>query len=106
MDFDTTNPLAFNTVRWDLKRRFPKTKLTMYKTKNGFHAIIWKRFTYRRAAIELILTPFIDLTWVGIGLKRRYWFLETPYLIFAPKEVKANYMKIERAIAKEDHNID
>lgn len=97
MDFDLDNPILFNTVKWNLRARFPTTKITIYKTRGGFHAIVWKRFSFRKAVIELIKTPFIDLNHVAIGIKRGYWFLETLVLVTAPFNLRPLYMKIERA---------
>jgi len=116
MDFDAKGDVHFNTVRLNLLKRFRLfqeyhalgsiPRLTMYKTKNGFHAIVWKRYSFRDALKELVKTPFIDLRWVAIGIKRGYWFLETPIPIPAPKGIRPNYMKIERALRKENQQLD
>lgn len=98
MDFDNGNPIKFYTVRKNLMERFPNVPIIMYKTKHGFHAIVFKRFGFRRAVEEMVKTPFIDLNHVAIGISRGYWFLETPQPI--PRLTRdVEFMRIERGEA-------
>ncbi len=97
MDFDTKSDTVKNAVWLNLKQRFPKEKILMYDTRNGFHAIVFKRFTFREAVVELVKTPNIDLNHVCIGVSRGYWFLETKLPI--PRiEKEMEFMKIERGV--------
>jgi hypothetical protein len=99
MDFDIKRGRAKETVWTDLKQRFPKAKIIMYDTQNGFHAIVFKRFPFREALIELVKTPYIDLNHICIGVSRGYWFLETKHPI-PPIAKKLEFMKIERGVSE------
>jgi hypothetical protein len=103
MDFDENDNDIKNYVQnevWsNLRQRFPKAKIIMYDTENGFHVIVFKRFPFREALIELVKTPYIDLNHVCIGVKRGYWFLETKLPIpLIDKNVE--FMKIERGVSE------
>jgi len=99
MDFDSKDPKIMDMVWWNLRQRFPNADLYMYETKHGFHAIVFKRFSFRRAIEELVRTPYIDLNHVAIGIQRGYWFLENPqcipYKLYA-KHPDLEFMFIER----------
>lgn len=81
MDFDVSDALDKQGIMeyvWNnLQGRFPHVDKLMYETKNGFHAIVFQRFPFKQAIIEMVKTPYIDLSHVAIGINRGYWFLET-----------------------------
>lgn len=88
----------------NLQSRFPNADKLMYETKHGFHAIVFKQFPLKQAIIEMVKTPYIDLSHVAIGLSRGYWFLETcriPYKFYV-RHPDVEFMVIERGDEKEN----
>jgi hypothetical protein len=71
--------------------------IVWYKTKHGYHIITKKVVSYREFAVEA-LSLGADPVWVGIGLKRGYWFLEVRRRRFLPLLRKEGFrlMVIER----------
>jgi len=66
---------------------------SVHKTPNGFHVVTYDKPTsFLDCANILMNCPNIDFTYVIVGLKRGYWFLETRDKIVGP----FTYMKIER----------
>ncbi len=117
MDFDTggedvakrisgiTKAEIMEQVWQNLQSRFPNADKLMYETKNGFHAIVFQKFTFKQAIIEMVKTPYIDLGHVSIGINRGYWFLETKNGIpvrFYVLHPDLEFMVIERGDDKEN----
>ncbi len=109
MDFDVDegkdkNKLA-EKIWQNLRTRFPNADMLMYPTKHGFHAIVFQKFAFKQAIVEMVKTPYIDLGHVAIGISRGYWFLETPVCIperFYGRHPDIEFMVIERGDDKEN----
>jgi len=88
-DLDGCSPHKF--LDW-LKKKFGSIPLyTSYPTEHGWHFIVWRSFRIWEVYRILKSCPYVDQTWVELGLARGYWFLETR------KPIKATtYMCIER----------
>jgi hypothetical protein len=74
LDFDAVDVSRVRKVVELLKAEGCKF-VVYYKTKHGYHVITKKVVSYREFAIRA-LELGADAVWVGIGLKRGYWYLE------------------------------
>jgi len=72
-----------------------KEPMVCYKTAHGHHVIVFKKVWFSAVPSALLECPFIDNAFVSIGIKRGYWFLESPPF-FTVKHVQATIMRIER----------
>ncbi|MEM3423720.1 MAG: hypothetical protein QXE51_04070 [Nitrososphaeria archaeon] len=89
LDFDGKKP--------DL-RKIPKVEY-FYKTKHGWHVITSQVVSFRKF-VKLALDLGADPKWVGIGLKRGYWFIEIKdknVLRKLLRDGRYRFMRIERA---------
>jgi len=50
------------------------------RTPHGFHAVILGQYSFNRAIREISSYKTIDRTWLSMGIKRGYWFLELYHL--------------------------
>jgi len=67
----------------------------LYPSKHGVHAIIFSPMPFQEVVSTLLACPYVDPSYVAIGIKRGYWFLEN----HVPVESKrVTYMRIERTV--------
>lgn len=97
-DFDVSNKMkwAERILRDYFLTTYPSSPFYFYSSLSGFHCIVMKPYSLADAAIELLKCPLTDKKFVGIGLTRGYWFLETNESIL---NRKLSYMVIERDAA-------
>jgi len=79
LDCDCKNP---DFLVW-VKNNFNGITKVIYETENGYHLLCDIHLSFRDMAKEIIKSPFVDINWFALGLKRGYWFLE-----FKPKNGK------------------
>lgn len=105
VDSKTWDPLEIEAICEFL---YQNDKWTWYPTDHGFHIIVWRQCPKWEAIQEMLEFPGLDLGWMGIGLKRGYWFLETPRPLKIPKEMKGliQFMAIERGGEHKTRNTD
>ena len=80
-----------------IRGAYPRSAYSRVPTKAGWHVIVWKEYELRDAACELLFCLFSDPVYVGLGLKRGWWFLERNE-IFVPDEFKdkIRFLMVER----------
>ena len=95
LDFDDVKRKKVLDVVKRLKRECDF--VVYYKTEHGYHVITNKRVRFREFAIKALQLG-ADSVWVGIGLKRGYWFLEVKRKELLPELEKRGFrlMVIER----------
>lgn len=74
-----------------------------YASPHGFHIIKFTALPFNEAASALIKCPHIDMKYVGNGVKRLYWYLETytPIGCDFIEKYAPRFMVIERFVSKE-----
>lgn len=102
LDFDSKNQMVELDVMNYIDDRWKGEHVRYYPTPNGFHVIVFKRHSFRRAVREMILTPHVDLMHVAMGMRRGYWYLDTwgktGFDLPEGLEKNLNWMKIERVV--------
>ena len=68
-------------------------KIIWYPTHNGIHVIVLKPQAWVDTLKEMMDCPYVDLTWVALGIRRGYFFLQTYRNVSFPN---ATYMVVDR----------
>jgi len=90
--FDIDNTDADISLEW-FYNTYKSYRKTFYITHNGFHAIVFKAQSFKNTIKEMLDCPYIDKTWVALGIRRGYFFLQTQIRIAYPN---VTYMKVDR----------
>jgi hypothetical protein len=95
LDFDNVKRKIVDRAVDYLKKR--ANFVTFYRTTHGYHVISDLKVGYREFAIRALQLR-ADPVWVGIGLKRGYWFLEVKKKELLPELERRGFrlMVIER----------
>lgn len=94
--FDIDHP-HFNDF-WDwFHPLFSKNEFSGTKTPHGWHFKVWDvQGTLKEIAGIMLEAPQVDITWLSMGLKRGYWFLEQRKRPFATNK-PLTYMRVQLA---------
>jgi len=98
-DLDTKEKdKVLKSIRYMHKKCTKAQDFFICETKNGFHMIAFQKYTLIELGKLLLLCPNIDLSWLAIGLKRGYWFLENYKELPKPLQemYNLNYGEVER----------
>jgi hypothetical protein len=76
--------------------RYPRAETIIYRTRHGFHVIVLEKHTFNETISELLNCPWTDQIYLWSGIKRKYWFLESPVPL-----VEMRHMRIERVVGGE-----
>lgn len=74
-DFDNTPLPVIEASLIAIQEEYNLPKITIISTGKGYHAYCFKACSWLKCRAILAATPFIDTTYVGIGLMRGYFTL-------------------------------
>lgn len=90
----------YHNLFYDIDTNLSRDAIAEYdwveRTPHGFHAVKLGNYSYKRALEEISKDSTVDRSWLSMGVKRGYWFLELFHL--PPSTILRHLtpMKIER----------
>lgn len=87
-------PLMVNLFLQKKRILDQNTRTVFYETRHGWHAICFKRFSFKELCKVMPQIPFLDQRWYEIGKERGYWFLISYEPLISTPEEPLSYMRI------------
>jgi hypothetical protein len=75
VDIDTKDENKIVNAVWHLIYRFPRCSIYIQPTRHGYHLFTNIKLSWMDLRRKIRKIPFVDLTWIGIGESRGYFFL-------------------------------